>query len=161
VITTNAGSELLKQTRVGFGAGANDEIRATVLDRIRKQFRPELLNRIDDIVWFTALADTDLRAIARLNLGRLAARALTEGVRLSWDDSVEQLVVAHKPDATYGARPVLRAIDDLIAEPLGQLLLREDPTGERSYREPGAPGPDRGGGARRRLNATNLPASNA
>ncbi len=134
VITTNAGSELLKQTRVGFGGGSTDEIRAEVLDRIRKQFRPELLNRVDDIVWFRPLDSNDLLRIARLNLHRLAERAAAEGVHLSWDESVERLVIEHKPDATYGARPVLRAIDDLVAEPLGQLLLREDAPGDRSYR---------------------------
>lgn len=134
VITTNAGSELTSRGRVGFGGGSDDEQRNAAVEKVRKHFRPELLNRIDEIVWFHPLEVADLQEIARMNLKLLAERAEAEGVRLTWDDAVVDLVVKTKPDPTYGARPVLRAIDDLVAESLGQLMLREEPSLDRAFR---------------------------
>ena len=132
IITTNAGTEQAGRGRLGFGGGNPDEQRRIALERARTHFRPELLNRVDEVVWFHPLDEADLHAITRLNLERLRERALGEGVTLTWDESVVHRCALHEPDPAFGARPVLRAIDDLVAEPLGILLLR-DHDGHRTY----------------------------
>jgi ATP-dependent Clp protease ATP-binding subunit ClpC len=134
IITTNAGSELTSRGRMGFGGGTLDEQRNAAVEKVRRQFRPELLNRVDEIVWFRPLEESDLESIAAMNLMRLQERAAAEGVNLSWDDEVVQLVARHRQDPQFGARPVLRAIDDLVAEPLGQLMLREEAVPGRAWR---------------------------
>jgi ATP-dependent Clp protease ATP-binding subunit ClpC len=132
VITTNAGTEAISRSRLGFGelsARRRDEAQA----RIRQHFRPELLNRIDEIVWFSPLDGEDLRTIADQQLAALADRAIHENVQLSWEPEVADLCTRYHADAAFGARPVLRAIDALVAEPLGQLLLSEAAHVARAY----------------------------
>jgi ATP-dependent Clp protease ATP-binding subunit ClpC len=126
VITTNAGTEVKTSSRMGFGEASLDEQKAAAIDKIRRLFRPELINRVDEIVWFRPLDDGDLLEIARMNLLRLSERAALEGVHLTWDDGLVDLCARHKKDPAFGARPVLRAIDELVAEPLGKLLLTEE-----------------------------------
>lgn len=126
IITTNAGSDLARQSRLGFGGASAAEQREIVVERVKRQFRPELINRIDEIVWFRPLDDIDLEQIVLLNLGRLAERAAIEGVSLSWDQDVIARCARFKADPQFGARPALRAIDELVAEPLGVLMLRDE-----------------------------------
>ncbi len=125
VITTNAGTEVQNRSRVGFGPASREQQREEAVDRVRHHFRPELLNRIDEIVWFAPLGPAELRRIADLQLHALAARAAQEGVGLTWSAGVVELCVKHRPDPLFGARPVLRAVDALVAEPLGQILLTD------------------------------------
>jgi ATP-dependent Clp protease ATP-binding subunit ClpC len=133
VITTNAGIESLNKTRVGFGGADPDALKAAALDRLKRHFRPELLNRIDEVVWFRPLEMPDIESIVRLNLGRLAERAAAEGAELSWDDEVIALCARYEADPQFGARPALRAIDELVAEPLGLKLLQMERTPGRRF----------------------------
>jgi ATP-dependent Clp protease ATP-binding subunit ClpA len=133
IVTTNAGSDLSSKPRVGFSPGA-DRVRDDVLDRVRPYFRPELINRIDEVVVFKPLDPEALRAIADLHLARLAARAEPEGILLEWEAAVADHCAVQAKDARFGARPILRAIDDLVAQPLGQLLLARDDQSPRRLR---------------------------
>jgi ATP-dependent Clp protease ATP-binding subunit ClpB len=90
---------------------------------IRRTFRPELLNRLDDIVIFNALEPEQIESIVDMHLQKLAERAASAGMLFSWDESVLRRCASHAADAAYGARPALRAIDELVAGPLGKLLL--------------------------------------
>jgi len=132
VLTTNAGAEISGKGRVGFGGGTAKAQRELAMSRIRRTFRPELLNRLDDIITFNTLSDSDLSAIVELNLEQLRSRAAEAGLDISWDDDVVARIVSHNPDPTYGARPALRAIDELLGEPLGRLLL-EVPSDARRW----------------------------
>lgn len=123
ILTTNAGSEDGARKSVGF-AGASG--RDAALERVKRHFRPELYNRLDGVVVFDALDRDALARVVDLHLGRLAARAGEQGVQLTWDASVIAACAAHQSDPALGARPALRAIDDLVAEPLGRRLLSVD-----------------------------------
>ncbi len=123
VLTTNAGSEVGRSSRMGFGADTHKARRQAALERARQRFRPELLNRLDGVVVFEDLGATERQAIAELHLGRLRDRALEHGVSLRWEPAVVQLLAARGEDHHLGARPILRSIDELVAEPLGKEML--------------------------------------
>ncbi|MCA9494181.1 MAG: AAA family ATPase, partial [Myxococcales bacterium] len=123
VLTTNAGSEVGRASRMGFGGDGGASRRTAAMERARQRFRPELLNRLDGVVVFEDLDGEDLEAIAELHLGHLASRAAEQGVTLTWTPEVRSIVATHHADPRMGARPVLRAIDELIAEPLGRALV--------------------------------------
>ncbi|MCB9688440.1 MAG: tetratricopeptide repeat protein [Alphaproteobacteria bacterium] len=123
VLTTNAGSEVGRAGRLGFGGDSATSRRTAALERAKQRFRPELLNRLDGVVVFEDLDADDLEAIAELHLSHLARRAAEQGVTLTWTPEVRSLVATHGADPRMGARPVLRAIDELVAEPLGRALV--------------------------------------
>ncbi len=124
IVTTNAGSDIGARGRVGFRKEVSS--REAALEAIRPYFRPELLNRLDDVIPFEHLDADAMKAVVTLNLGRLAERAAEEGIMLTWTDDVVELCANHRPDPKFGARTALRAIDDLVAEPLGHVLLSRD-----------------------------------
>ncbi len=123
ILTTNAGSEDGARKAMGFGGGGG---RDAALERVRRHFRPELYNRLDGVVVFRPMSADSLAQVVDLHLGRLAARAGEQGVQLTWDASVVAACASHRADPTLGARPALRAIDELVAEPLGRRLLAPD-----------------------------------
>ena len=125
ILTTNAGSEV-SGSRLGFGGLAAEAAKEAALEKVRRYFRPELLNRINDILAFQPLGPASLREIAQLHLVALQQRAASQDVTLTWDAQLVDLVSTHKADPKFGARPVLRAIQELVAEPLGHLLLSRD-----------------------------------
>lgn len=126
VLTTNAGSQVIGRGRLGFGGDTPAARREAVLERARQQFRPELLNRLDGVVVFQDLGEDDLRDIVQLNLGKLRQRAAEHGVTLTWDPAVVALCAAKNREPGMGARPALRAIDELVAGPVGKTLLEAD-----------------------------------
>ena len=132
ILTSNAGTEAALKGRMGFGGTRKGLDQSVLLEQVKKRFRPELVNRIDDIVPFGALDEASLRDVVELHLGRLAGRALEANVVLTWDDSVVEACIAQNQDPQYGARPAIRAIDTLVGEPLGGLLLAGDPQGRRT-----------------------------
>ena len=123
ILTTNAGSTDGARKGLGFGG---DDGRGAALERVKRHFRPELYNRLDGVVVFESLSRASLEAVVRLHLGYLADRAGEQGVQLTWDASVVAACAEHEADPKLGARPALRAIDELVAEPLGQRLLSAD-----------------------------------
>lgn len=129
ILTTNAGSEISGRSQLGFGGDSAASRRTAALNRAKERFRPELMNRLDGIVVFRNVDDQDLVKIVQLHLGHLQERAAVAGVTLTWSPEVAELCARH-PSAkgmggsAMGARPALRAIDELVAEPLGSLMLR-------------------------------------
>ncbi|MEQ1502136.1 MAG: tetratricopeptide repeat protein [Myxococcota bacterium] len=132
VLTTNAGSAAIGRGRLGFGGDSAEARREAVMERARQHFRPELLNRLDGVVVFRDLDEPDLTKIVDLNLERLKVRAADSGVTLTWDPAVAATCAAKNREPGMGARPALRAIDELVAAPLGRQIL-----------EPGAGGFER------------------
>jgi ATP-dependent Clp protease ATP-binding subunit ClpB len=90
---------------------------------LRGRFRPEFLNRLDEIVVFSSLERAELEAIARLQLARLAERVAAQGVKLEVDAAATALLARLGYDPEFGARPLARAIDRLVAEPLSRRML--------------------------------------
>ncbi|MEQ1565714.1 MAG: tetratricopeptide repeat protein [Myxococcota bacterium] len=125
VLTTNAGSSAIGRGRMGFGGDTAEARREAVLERARQHFRPELLNRLDGVVVFRDLEPADLTRIVGLNLERLKVRAAENGVSLTWEPAVAELCAARARDPSMGARPAIRAIDELVAEPLGRQMLEQ------------------------------------
>jgi len=133
ILTTNAGSEASGRGRLGFGGNDAASRKSAVLAKARDRFRPELLNRLDGVVVFRDVEASDLVKIVDIHLTRLQERAALAGIALTWSEEVAELCSTYQPASSVGgtgmgARPALRAIDELVAEPLGDSMLR---TGQR------------------------------
>ncbi|MBI3471473.1 MAG: AAA family ATPase, partial [Candidatus Solibacter usitatus] len=129
VMTSNVGSgQIRDMAPIGFsihaaGDRAPAELRKSLLDALRKTFRPEFLNRIDDILVFNALSKEHLASIIEIQLLRLKDLLEGRGIRLSLSDAAKEALVAEGYDPNYGARPMKRAVQRLIQDPLALKLL--------------------------------------
>ena len=94
-----------------------------VMDVIKHTFRPEFVNRIDEIVVFNPLGENEIRKIVHIQLGILAKRVENRGYRLEWTDDVETYIARAGFDPVYGARPIRRFIQDGVENKLSTLLL--------------------------------------
>ena len=122
IMTSNLASD---QIRSLAGSG-HEEITKAVMDSLRSHFRPEFLNRIDDIVVFKPLARNEIRAIVDLQLDRLAARLGEQDLGLEVRDAVRVRLSNLGYDPAYGARPLKRVIRDCVENPLAEWLLSAD-----------------------------------
>lgn len=122
ILTTNL-SVADARARLGFGSDSAEARREAALDRVRKGFRPELLQRLDETVVFHALGLDELELVATHHLERLAERALEQGITLTWDASVPSFVARQDPDPSGGARATLRALEALVAVPLADAMI--------------------------------------
>jgi ATP-dependent Clp protease ATP-binding subunit ClpB len=127
--------QILDDGRLTDGQGRTVDFRNTVIimtsnlrsaDALRDVFRPEFLNRIDEVVEFEPLTREQLGEIVELQLGRLRARLADRGLALELTDAAKEHLVEAGWDPTYGARPLKRAIQRLIENPLALRLLEGD-----------------------------------
>src|SRR5207253_1396012 len=118
IMTSNIGSQVI----TGY-AGAHETMRERVLDALREHFRPEFLNRIDDIVVFHALSKAHVRSIVDLQLARLEARLADRHLTLDLTDRAKEHLVERGYDPVYGARPLRRAIQQEVETRLAQLSV--------------------------------------
>jgi ATPases with chaperone activity, ATP-binding subunit len=88
------------------------------MDALRQHFRPEFLNRIDDIVIFDRLSEDELKKIVEIQLRRLVRRLENQKITLELSDAAKAFVAGHGYDPVYGARPLKRAIQKYILDPL-------------------------------------------
>ncbi|MDO4563855.1 MAG: ATP-dependent Clp protease ATP-binding subunit [Clostridia bacterium] len=126
IMTSNLGANrIIDPKRLGFTAAENSEatyesIKKNVMDELKKSFRPEFLNRIDDIIVFHPLTEEQIQQIARLMLETFRARLNANGISAKFDKRAVDLLAKEGFDPTYGARPLRRAIqskvEDLFAE---------------------------------------------
>jgi ATP-dependent Clp protease ATP-binding subunit ClpB len=120
VMTSNLGSEFL----VGLGEGEDvDSVRDDVMAVVRSAFRPEFLNRVDEIVIFHRLNEEDLRAIVDIQLDRLARVLADRGLTVELTDAAKEFLASRGWDPIYGARPLKRAIQTWLQNPLAVALL--------------------------------------
>ena len=122
IMTSNLASD---QIRSLAGSG-HEEIRKAVMDSLRSHFRPEYLNRIDDIVVFRPLSREEIRAIVDLQLDRLAVRLAEQDMALEVNDALKLRLSNLGYDPAYGARPLKRLIRDYVENPLAEWLLSAD-----------------------------------
>ncbi len=95
-----------------------------VLEELRRAFRPEFINRIDDIIVFHALSMEDITAIVRLMVARINQQLSDKGIRLEPTDAALELLVRKGFDATYGARQLRRTIQKHVEDPLAEAIVR-------------------------------------
>ncbi|HBN85766.1 MAG TPA: chaperone ClpB, partial [Clostridiales bacterium] len=124
IMTSNAGTTL-KSKGIGFTANQTDSIEDSVKEALKEIFRPEFLNRVDDVVIFTELNKDDIRKIAVLMLNDLAEDLAEKDIHLKYTDDVVTFVSEKGYNRQYGARPLRRAIQVHIEDLLSDLFLRE------------------------------------
>ena len=118
VMTSNLGTEIIQGVE-----GPADEVRAGVLEIVRGHFRPEFVNRIDEMVVFRPLGRDEVRAIVDLEVGRLRARLAERGIGLSMTDAALDRIADFGYDPAYGARPLKRAFRVEVENPLARRIL--------------------------------------
>ena len=127
IMTSNIGSHRILDYRPGADNAAEFAVmRATVLDELRQHFRPEFLNRVDEIVVFHALTEEQLKKIVDIQAGRLRGRLADRRITLELSDEAKTHLVKSGYEAAYGARPLKRAIQREVETPLGRKILAGD-----------------------------------
>ena len=132
VMTSNAGAHTLKKQRaLGFGGQEDSEktydaMRENIMDEVRQIFRPEFLNRVDEIIVFHALTEAEIDQIARLLLDQVCLRLEDRGIQLEVGEEALRLISRAGYDLKYGARPLRRAIQRLVEDALSEEILLGD-----------------------------------
>lgn len=129
IMTSNVGAQELKDNKfVGFGASESgpdyETIRKTMMDELKNQFRPEFLNRVDDIIVFHKLEKAQLKEIVTLMIKGLAKRLSEQDIHLELTDTAKEKIADEGYDPEYGARPLARAIQKHIEDVLSEELLK-------------------------------------
>ncbi|MDO5563386.1 MAG: AAA family ATPase, partial [Synergistaceae bacterium] len=130
IMTSNVGvSEVMKGRGMGFSDAANENaldnarMKGIIMEEIKKTFKPEFLNRIDYILVFRALDKENLCSIVRIMLGEVSKRAADRGVTLEIGDDTVEFLLEKGYDPKYGARPLRRAIQKYVEDPLSNEIL--------------------------------------
>jgi len=129
IMTTNAGAEAIKNES-GFGFQRPDQdatyesMKTRVTEEIEKVFRPEFINRVNDIIVFRHLTTEDLKDVIDLELSKVRNRLRERGLALELSDEAKSFIIKKGSDIDYGARPLRRALERYIEDPLSEELLR-------------------------------------
>ena len=122
VMTSNLGSDLIQS----MSGASYDQMRSAVMEVVSQSFRPEFINRVDDSVVFHPLDKSQILGIARIQLATLVDRVKDAQICLEFDDSAINLLVEVGFDPVYGARPLKRAIQRHVENPLAEAMLAGD-----------------------------------
>jgi ATP-dependent Clp protease ATP-binding subunit ClpC len=129
ILTSNVGAELIKkQTTLGFGAPKHDEgydtMQGKILEETKRVFKPEFLNRLDDIIVFHTLSKEMLTRIVDLEVAKVAGRIKDKEIVLTLDAAAHEFLIEKGYDPTYGARPMRRAVERYLEDPMAEEILR-------------------------------------
>ncbi|MFM8683655.1 MAG: AAA family ATPase, partial [Chthoniobacterales bacterium] len=129
IMTSNVGAELLKkQTSLGFGAANLDEshegMRDKVMEETKRVFKPEFLNRLDDIIVFHSLQKSDLDHIVDLEVKKVVDRLKAKDIKLVLEPEAKEFLISKGYDPQYGARPMRRAVERYLEDPVAEEILR-------------------------------------
>lgn len=129
IMTTNAGAEAIKnESAFGFQKpdddASYDSMKDRVQEQIEKHFRPEFLNRVNDIIVFRHLTEDDMGEVIDLELSKVRERLGEKGLGLVLDEEAKKFIIKHGSNLDYGARPLRRAIENFIEDPLSEELLK-------------------------------------
>ncbi len=128
IMTSNVGATFLKKSTVGFGASSEDNdyegMKDRIMDELKKTFRPEFLNRVDDQIVFHALSEEHIRQIVDLMLDELNRRIEEYSLHLEVTDDVKGLLLKEGFDPSYGARPLRRVIQRRLEDGISEELLQ-------------------------------------
>ena len=128
IMTSNVGSQLILGYHGKDDAGAYERMRREVLDALRTQFRPEFLNRVDEIVVFHSLTQEELKQIVDIQLGHLRDRLAERQITIELSERAKEYFVQTGYDPTYGARPLKRLLQKEIETHLGRKLIAGEVT---------------------------------
>ena len=132
IMTSNIGARLITdKTTLGFSAGDKKEesqkeyetIKKDVMGELKKQFRPEFINRIDEIIVFHKLNDEDIKQIIDIMLNQVTKRMAEKSYKFEIDNSVKELIAKKGVDTDYGARPLKRAIQNILEDKIAEEIL--------------------------------------
>lgn len=126
IMTSNVGARLITEKRQNLGFGQseqNDDIKQAVMEALKQEFKPEFLNRIDDIIVFSKLKEDDIKKIAEKMLDNLKKRVESMGIEISFDESALNEIAKIGFDPVYGARPLRRSIQSNIEDTLSEKIL--------------------------------------
>ncbi|ALJ56264.1 Negative regulator of genetic competence ClpC/MecB [Candidatus Xiphinematobacter sp. Idaho Grape] len=129
ILTSNVGAELIKkQTALGFGVSKPQDnyesMREKILEEAKKVFKPEFLNRLDDIIVFRSLTRLDLERIVDLEVAKVIERIRAKKINLCLDSTAIEFLIEKGYDPAYGARPMRRAVERFLENPVAEELLR-------------------------------------
>ena len=120
IMTSNIGSDILSS------AGIEKDKKNRVMERLKKSFRPEFLNRIDEIALFNDLKESEIKNIVKIHIGDVAKRLEEKGIKIKLDEKAFQLICRKGFDPAYGGRPVKRAVQRSLLNPLAERILKGD-----------------------------------
>ena len=132
IMTSNVGAELIKkQTALGFGAMENESadyegMKVKILEQSKKVFKPEFLNRLDDLIVFHMLEKKDLVKIVDLEISKVIDRLKSREIAVKIDNKAKNFLIEDGYDPEYGARPMRRSVEKHLEDPLAEHLLRGD-----------------------------------
>ena len=130
VMTSNAGAQLTGGRSMGFGSAQRDEVRdyeamkESVMKEVKELFRPEFINRVDELIVFHALTEDEICRITEMMLKQVAGRLEEQEIRLLWDESVTKKLAEDGYDPKFGARPLRRLIQRTVEDTLSEELLQ-------------------------------------
>ncbi|MEZ5944041.1 MAG: ATP-dependent Clp protease ATP-binding subunit [Planctomycetaceae bacterium] len=135
IMTTNVGAKAISSPPFGFGTqtgdAAHDEMKKNVMAEVSKRFKPEFIGRLDEVVVFHKLGDADLKEIIEIELSKVRERLRERGLEIELSDEAKQFVIdgsrreqGERDTTDYGARPLRRAVEMYIEDPLAEELLR-------------------------------------
>jgi ATP-dependent Clp protease ATP-binding subunit ClpC len=140
IMTSNVGAALLqRQTSMGFAAATatfadSEKMREKVLEEAKRVFKPEFLNRISDIIFFRPLDKNDLVAIVEIEVRKFCARLTERKLDLEFSPAAKELLIDKGYDEKYGARPLRRAVEHYLEDPLAEAIIRgEVKDGEKIF----------------------------
>ena len=123
VLTSNLGSQALSQMEEG---ADTTQARRDVMDAVRAHFRPEFLNRLDDMIVFDRLTRGDMDGIVDIQLGMLRKRLAKQNIEIALDEAAKKWLADEGYDPVYGARPLKRVIQNALQNELAEMLLAGD-----------------------------------
>jgi ATP-dependent Clp protease ATP-binding subunit ClpC len=136
IMTTNAGAEAIKnESAFGFPTGKDQDasyesMKTRVVDEIEKVFRPEFINRVNDIIVFRHLNEDDLKHVVDLELTKVRDRLKEKGLVIELSDEAKEFLIKKGSNTDYGARPLRRAIETFVEDPLAEELLKGEFAGK-------------------------------
>ena len=129
IMTSNVGADLIKrQMSLGFGVPKDEQdyesMKGKILEESKRVFKPEFINRLDDLIVFHTLTRTDLMRIVDLEVNKVTARVRQKAIHVVLDTAAHEFLIEKGYDPTYGARPMRRAVEKFLEDPLAEELLR-------------------------------------
>jgi ATP-dependent Clp protease ATP-binding subunit ClpC len=130
IMTSNVGAALLqRQTSMGFAAASSsfadsEKMREKVLEEAKRVFKPEFLNRISDVIFFRPLDKADLVKIVEIEVRKFVSRLVDRKIELEFEPAAKELLIDKGYDEKYGARPLRRAVEHFLEDPLAEAIIR-------------------------------------
>jgi ATP-dependent Clp protease ATP-binding subunit ClpC len=128
ILTSNLGAEAMKKSTLGFAAekedGSYETLKGKVMGEVKRVLKPEFINRFDDLIVFHSLVKEDLHKIVDLEVAKLHDRLKAKEIKLSLDEAARDYLIEKGYDPAYGARPMRRAVEKYLEDPLAEELLK-------------------------------------